>query len=167
MTGSAESWLWLFPLTYAVHIAEEGLGGERFYRWIRRVPLVPALGIQVSGREFVALNALYMIAMIAAVVAASSPQRAWVAPGLGVLVALNGLGHLAGSLATRSYSPGLVSGMLLWFPLGLFTLADGQRTLPPSAFWSGVIAGILAQAFIAAILLLPALSKRHPGLRSP
>ena len=25
-------WIWLFPASYAVHIAEEGLAGERFYR---------------------------------------------------------------------------------------------------------------------------------------
>jgi hypothetical protein len=30
-------WLWLFPTSYALHIAEEGLAGERFYRWIGRV----------------------------------------------------------------------------------------------------------------------------------
>jgi hypothetical protein len=30
-------WQWLFPASYAVHIAEEGLAGERFYRWIHRV----------------------------------------------------------------------------------------------------------------------------------
>jgi hypothetical protein len=31
-------WLWLFPITYAIHIAEEGLAGERFHHWIDRLP---------------------------------------------------------------------------------------------------------------------------------
>ena len=30
-------WLWLFPASYALHIAEEGLAGQRFCRWIGRV----------------------------------------------------------------------------------------------------------------------------------
>jgi len=32
-----DRWLRLFPASYALHITEEGLAGERFYRWIGRV----------------------------------------------------------------------------------------------------------------------------------
>jgi hypothetical protein len=106
-------WLWLFPLTYAVHIAEEGLAGERFYRWIARFAIVRSLGIRISGREFLTLNGIFMGAMLAAVSAASWSGYSWLTPALGMLVAVNGLGHLAGSLATRSYSPGLISGIFL------------------------------------------------------
>jgi hypothetical protein len=31
-------WLWLFPASYALHIAEEGLAGERFFRSRRLLP---------------------------------------------------------------------------------------------------------------------------------
>jgi hypothetical protein len=40
-------WLWLFPASYAVHIAEEGLAGERFYHWIHRV-----VGREIGARHF-------------------------------------------------------------------------------------------------------------------
>jgi hypothetical protein len=44
-------WLWLFPASYAVHIAEEGPAGERFYRWISRVT-----GRQISPGVFAGVN---------------------------------------------------------------------------------------------------------------
>jgi hypothetical protein len=163
MTGLAQFWLWLFPLTYAVHIAEEGLAGERFYRWISRVPLVSALKIRVGAARFFALNAAFLAAMVAAVLVAARPQFAWVTPCLGAVVAVNGLGHLVGSLATRSYSPGLISGLALWAPLGLFALVASQGALAPTTFWTGVAAGFLVYAVLAAILVLLRLLERGPS----
>jgi hypothetical protein len=58
----AGSWVWLFPATYLIHTLEEGCVGERFYAWIRRV-----LGRSLSPRAFLALNALFFVAMSAAV----------------------------------------------------------------------------------------------------
>jgi hypothetical protein len=157
MTDQLGGWLWLFPATYAVHIAEEGLAGQRFYRWIQRFPLARALGVQISGSSFLVVNLIYLGAMLAAVIVASLPGCGWLIPALGVLVAVNGLGHLGGSLATRSYSPGLISGLILWLPLGAFALATSHRTLPQFAFWVGVSAGLLIQAAVAASVLLVSL----------
>jgi len=150
-------WLWLFPLTYAVHIAEEGLAGEGFPSWIRRLPPVAALDIRISARKFYGLNALYLTAMIAAVLAAGSPGFAWVTPCLGAVVAANGLGHLAGSLITRSYSPGLVSGLTLWTPLGLAALTIAHGALSPRDFWTGIAAAGLTYAVLVAVILAPRL----------
>ena len=92
----AGRWLWLFPAVFAVHIAEEGLAGEGFYRWIRRVA-----GREVAPATFVAVNLAFEAAMIAAVHRATRRDDAlWVAPALGLIGATNGLGHLAGSIAT-------------------------------------------------------------------
>jgi hypothetical protein len=142
------SYLWLFPLTYAIHIAEEGFAGERFYHWIDRVPLVRALGVRVSECEFFAMNAIYMLAMIVSVIAASRAGYSWLVPALGTLVAVNSAGHLIGSVATRSYSPGLASGLLLWLPLGIATLLQAHRALAPSEMWAGLTAGISVQVFV-------------------
>lgn len=46
----------------------------------------------------------------------------WVVPALGTVTAANGIGHLAGSLAARSYSPGTVSGVGVWAPLDLYAV---------------------------------------------
>lgn len=144
------SWLWLFPASYAIHIAEEGLAGERFYRWIRRV-----VGREVGPGAFVALNLAYGAGMVAAVRRARTRQdAAWVVPALGTVTAVNGAGHLVGSVATRSYSPGTVSGVALWAPLGLYAVLRSRRVMPPAAWRRGVLARAMALGSIA-VLALP------------
>ncbi len=149
-------WLWLFPASYAVHVAEEGLAGEGFYRWIRRV-----IGRELSPAAFAALNLALGAAMAAAIRRAQQHDDAlWVVPALGTITTMNGAGHLAGSLATRSYSPGAVSGLTLWVPLGLHALARSRRLLPRSDWRRGVAAGVLAMGGVA-LLVLPL--SRKPG----
>ena len=146
MTGR---WLWLFPAVFAVHIAEEGLAGEGFYRWIRRM-----VDREIAPGTFVAVNLGFEAAMVAAVHQATRRDRAaWVAPALGLIGAANGLGHLAGSVATRSYSPGVVSGAGLWAPLGVAALARTRQTLPRRAWRRGVAAGLLITGSLVPLAL--------------
>lgn len=143
-------WLWLFPASYALHIAEEGLAGERFYRWIGRVT-----GRQISPGVFAAVNLAYEAAMVAAVRRARAREdTAWVVPALGTITAVNGIGHLAGSAATRSYSPGTVSGMGVWAPLGLFAVVRSRQLLPRPVWRRGIMAGALILGSVA-LLALP------------
>ena len=135
-------WLWLFPASYAVHIAEEGLSGERFYHWIHRV-----VGREVGARPFLAVNLVFEAAMVAAVWRARSrADSGWIVTMLGTITTVNGVGHLAGSVATRSYSPGLVSGVTLWTPLGLFAVVRARRILPRAAWRRSVAAGVAINA---------------------
>jgi Protein of unknown function with HXXEE motif len=138
-------WLWLFPASYALHIAEEGLAGERFYRWIGRVT-----GRQISPGVFVGVNLACEAAMIAAVrQALAREDTTWVVPALGTITAANGIGHLAGSLATRSYSPGTVSGVGVWAPLGLYAVVRSRQLLPRPAWRRGIMAGALILGSVA------------------
>ena len=146
--------LWLFPLTYAVHIAEESLAGEGFHRWIHRV-----VGREIEPATFVAANLALEAAMIGVVRRATHGDGgSWAAPALGVLTATNGLGHVAGSVATRSYSPGAVSGACLWVPLGATAMLRSRRALPRRAWRAGIATGLLLQAGVA--LLGLALSRK-------
>jgi hypothetical protein len=70
--------------------------------------------------------------MVVAVRRALARQdAAWLVLALGTITAINGIGHLAGSVVTRSYSPGTVSGVALWAPLGLFAVVRSRRALLP------------------------------------
>jgi Protein of unknown function with HXXEE motif len=132
-------WLWLFPASYALHITEEGFAGEGFYRWIGRVS-----GREVSPGVFAGMNLAYEAAMIAVVRRALAREdAAWVVPALGTVTAMNGIGHLAGSAATRSYSPGVVSGVGVWVPLGLFAVIRSRQLLPRPVWRRGITAGML------------------------
>ena len=66
-------------------------------------------------------------------------------PALGTITALNGIGHLAGSAVTHSYSPGTVSGVGMWAPLGLFVVIRSRQLLPRPVWRRGIMAGALCR----------------------
>lgn len=140
--------LGLFPVSYALHVAEEAWGGDSFPVWASRLS-----GTSFSHEEFVALNGVAFAAMCVAVaLAARWPRiRYVVAPALGTIVAGNGALHVVASLWTATYSPGLVSGALVWLPLGTWTLRWAAHTLPARQCWVGCAVGALAHGALSAI----------------
>ena len=68
--------------------------------------------------------------------------------------------HAGGTLLTASYSPGVVSAVLLWLPLGVMTLVRGHRVLAARSFRSGVLIGVVAHAFVPLIAMGFALAPR-------
>jgi hypothetical protein len=148
-------WLWLFPATYLAHILEEAFAGERFHIWIGRIA-----DRRLSFRTFLALNGLFFAAMVIAIIVLQASRAPWLLPALGTLVLVNGVGHLAGTAATRTYSPGLVSGVLLWLPLGLAALLLSWRLLSAITFWYGVAAGFL----FSGVVVVLAMISSHKGL---
>lgn len=135
-------WIWLFPLTYLAHIAEEYWGG--FYRWIARI-----VGGALTAEQFLSLNTIFWLVMTAAIAFAfSSRAGAWLVIAFGAVVLINGSAHVLGSIFTRSYSPGAVSGLLLWIPLGVFTLRRAWRYASRSSFIIGMLLGITLHALV-------------------
>ena len=77
--------------------------------------------------------------------------QAPVAPGLGLIAVylslVNGLAHFGPALATRTYNPGLVTSVLLFLPLGLFTVWV-LRDLGPSAHLTGLAVSLAIHGVI-------------------
>jgi hypothetical protein len=150
----AGHWAWLFPLTYLVHIAEEYWGGAGFYRWIARV-----VGAELSGQTFLNLNAIFWVVMTVIVASALWTRAAdWLVVALGAIVLINGLAHAIGSVITQSYSPGLVSGLCLWIPLGVWTLQRAWRCGQRTTLQTGILAGLILHGLVS----LTAISLTQP-----
>lgn len=126
-------WLWLFPIIYLIHLGEEYFGGEGFAAWINHVA-----GAQFSERDFLVLNAIGLMFMSVGVVLIRKNSWRWLLVGVSGVVMLNGLLHLFGSLLTRSYSPGLISGGLCWLPLGTATLFCQWKVMARKSFFIGI-----------------------------
>jgi uncharacterized iron-regulated membrane protein len=71
---------------------------------------------------------------------------------------INGVLHLLGTLASRSYSPGLVSGLLVWIPLGVFTLQRARHSVKPKIFWRGLAVGVVIHAFVIVLTFFERIS---------
>ena len=134
-------------MTYLIHAAEELRGG--FPGWVSGLA-----GISVTPELFLRLNTIFFAGMVAAVfLARYLPGAGWIAVTLAVSVALNGLLHLASTILTRSYSPGVVSGVLVWIPLGVFALRSMRARLPRAVFLFAFLGGVGLQVMVSLILL--------------
>ena len=116
MNRETASIVWLFPLTYAIHLAEEYAVAGGFPLWADR-----ALGIQLTIFEFAAWNVCGLALMcIGAWLVARDSKFRFIEIALAVAVLSNVAAHVIGSVMTWTYSPGLITALALWVPLGVF-----------------------------------------------
>ncbi len=137
------SWPLLFPLTFLVHIAEEYWCGGGFYNWAR------VLGMKMDGTRFLQINAAaWMMMLLLSSLAVFFARFRWVMLSIAAAASLNGSAHVAASVVTASYSPGLLSGLLLWVPLGAYTLWRARVETSKRVFWGAVVWGLALHALV-------------------
>lgn len=140
------AFVWLFVPAYLCHLAEEYFAG--FPEWIGLV-----VGRPLPPVGFLAINAVALVVMIAAIRAATRREsRGWMVIAIASLLLVNAIAHLLGSLVTAIYSPGLITGAIIYFPLALIALIRAWDQAPEQMFWRGVAVGVVANvvAFITA-----------------
>ncbi len=150
MAGSASEtwrgpWISLFPIAYVLHIAEEAFCGVTFPNWASNV-----WGTDFTRDEFLTLNAaaLTLMSVLVLCIRVSRAGHS-ILTVFAFAVTFNGAAHAVASLATVSYSPGTFTGVALFLPLGLRTLAECRRTLTPRTFRIGIGMGGAAHALIS------------------
>ena len=105
------------PLACALaHITEEFIFPGGFVSWYRRYR--PAYSASITPTHLFRINAVLL--GVAALVAfeglswASGPAL-WLT--LAAVLGANGLWHVVGAIRTKSYSPGVITGVLLYMPM--------------------------------------------------
>lgn len=140
---------WWFPISYVAHATEEYCCGETFPVWISRLAHV-----HFTAEAFLWLNWIALAVMVAAAWLATHHDRLrLLVVTLATIVAINGTAHVVGSIATWSYSPGVVTGALWWLPLGAVTLRRSCRELPRHALVIGAAMGVLAHGIVSGIVI--------------
>lgn len=146
----AARWLWLFVLTYVIHVAEEYWGGEGY-----SAHLLHSRGVYMSPSRFLVVQAIGIALMAAGVLIAKRlkfPNA--MAIILGAAVLGNAITHIVNSLRTLKYEPGLISAVVIWVPLGLFSIIYFKRyVLNARRFWVSIAIGIGINVAIAVITL--------------
>jgi Protein of unknown function with HXXEE motif len=142
--------VWLFPATYAVHLVEEYFVRGGFPVWAEH-----ALGIQVSNREFVAWNTFaFVLICLGALLASRYPRLRLIEMGIAIAVLGNAASHIVASLATWTYSPGLLTSVFVWIPLGWLRLQTVSRESSRRARLAGTWVGVLVTIAILGVLAL-------------
>jgi hypothetical protein len=129
-------WVWLLPLAYALHVMEEAYGGSGLVGWmIDR----GGLGVNLVGVSFMA---------IAARVARRRSGWLWPLASAGTILLVNGVSHVAASVAARYYVSGMWTGIALYMPLGAVLLIRTRRLVRPRVFWAAVAVGFVIHAAV-------------------
>ena len=145
--------VWLFPPTYAIHLAEEYLVAGGFPLWAER-----ALGVHFSNTEFVEWNmfALALMCVGAWLVSRESKFR-FIEIALALAVLGNVVAHVLGSLVTWTYSPGLITALVVWAPFGTIRLRSAYRACTPRARRAGVYMGATVVLISVAVVAFGAI----------
>ena len=156
--GAASSpiglWVWLFPLAYGLHIAEEYW--LHFPDWVSNLS-----GAFVSNPQFLFLNGVFWLLMVVSVVAIRArTSLAWLIATLATILGINAALHLLGSLVTLTYSPGSITAGFLYLPLVLYAF---RQVLPQITRRLALRAVGLGAAIHVGVMLLAA----HPSLLPP
>jgi hypothetical protein len=140
--------LWLFLPAFSLHVLEEYLVG--FPAWFR---LISGQPLPLPG--FVAINSLGATLLLTAIVATTRHQRlAWIAVSIATVAVMNPLAHLLASILTGTYSPGLVTGVVLLLPPGQLVLLRAWYQAERLMLRRGVLVGLVAQACVTATALI-------------
>lgn len=103
---------WLLPATILVHQLEEYFG--QFPLWFSNL-----LNAELSNQDFILINGVGLFVFTAFSLSYIFNKNNLILVAMGTLVFVNGIMHLLLSILTFSYSPGAISGVVLFFPLGI------------------------------------------------
>lgn len=137
------NWMWLFPVAYLGHIAEEYLAD--FNDWIAKF-----CHVESSDFYFLSWNFAALLGMVFGVLfVLKKKSYRWLIVGFGFAVLGNGLLHLYASIRSQTYTPGVATSLLFWFPLAVITIWRAWAVkMNKRCFIAGVIFGIVANIFI-------------------
>jgi hypothetical protein len=128
-------WLLWAPLAAAgLHICEEFVWPGGFVSWYRSYR---ASAASVKPSFLIIINALLLFGCFEGALAGHIAIGAAYLLTLTAVLFSNGCWHLWASYASRSYSPGMITGALLYLPLGVFEYVTwvrlGQASLATAA----------------------------------
>lgn len=127
--------LWLFPISYLIHVTEEFFGGAGFSLAPQRMR-----GMNLTPVEFIVVNAATWLLLIGVILIAR--RRGFphlLAICLATVMAANGLLHLTASWRASAYTPGLVTGALLLVPLGVAILLYLRNAMSWRRYCFGIL----------------------------
>lgn len=112
------NWLPWAPLAAAIlHMSEEFIYPGRFAEWYRRYR---ANASRITSRFLVIINALLLIACVDVGILGRTTAGAVYWLIIAALLCSNGIWHAWASCKSRSYSPGVVTGVTIYVPLALY-----------------------------------------------
>ena len=101
------------------------------------------LGIEFTNAQFITWNAFaFGIMCVGAALVSHTPKFRFVEIALAIAVLGNVATHVLGSLATWTYSPGLITSVGIWSPLGVIRMRSASEASTRRARHAGIYIGV-------------------------
>jgi hypothetical protein len=143
--GPVLLWSWLLPLVYLIHICEEYWGGGGYPAFMARVR-----GVHISSARFLFLTSLGWVLMLFGIFMARRFRfLEWLAVCLCTVEAANGVSHTITAVKMSAYNPGLVSGLLLFIPLGIAGLCLLWKSMSGKRYLTALAVGVAIQLIVS------------------
>jgi hypothetical protein len=132
----------LLPVALATHIAEEWFAG--FTDWAR-----VTINIDIDAAQFLTVNLIGLVLFtIVSAIAYLDARSAWIGVSLTALFCVNAALHAGLSIATGAYSPGTISGLLLYVPLSVIIFRWAAMNMSRSAVAGAILFGVAVHAVV-------------------
>jgi hypothetical protein len=142
-------WSWLLPLAYLIHISEEYWGGGGYSAYMARVR-----GVHMTPTRFLVLNGIGCGLMLLGLFLARRLKfLEWLVVCLCTVEAANGVSHTITAVAKSSYNPGVVTGLLLFIPLGAAGLYLLKKSMSRSRYLTAMAVGVAIQGAVSLLAL--------------
>ncbi|MEP6920091.1 MAG: HXXEE domain-containing protein [bacterium] len=142
-------WLWIFPITYVIHIAEEYFLGGGYSAYLQKLR-----GVHLSTTRFLVAQGIGVVLMTIGVILAKRFRfQNMLIVILGGTVLVNGITHSVTSITHGGYGPGLITSGGIWIPLGLATLYRFKAENSSRRYWSAVAIGVGINAVISVLTM--------------
>ena len=126
----------LVPVSLLAHQLEEYFGS--FPVWFSGL-----LNADHSNQDFILINTIGLFLITALVLFFVFSRNNMILVVLGTIALLNGILHLALSIFTISYSPGVITGVVLFLPLG--AVIYKKMILPGSSLFPLLLVAAVSQ----------------------
>lgn len=129
----------MMAIASVLHLFEEFVYPGGFLRWVRL--FFPSA--KLTGADAVVINALF-VSFVAMPLVSDVSGTPILAISIPAILIINAFLHAGGTIATRRYSPGVVTGVLLYWPIGGYAVFSMARdwNLPAGTVAKGLLLGV-------------------------
>lgn len=141
---------WLFSLAYLIHITEEYLGGGA----LRAAQGTNLNGVDFTASQFLFINSItFLLLLLLIILSQKFKFPEWTLVCLGTIFFINAVSHIAYSVVTAEYNPGLITGLLIFMPLGVLTLVRLRAKMSTRRYLIAMTVGIVIHGIVTFLAL--------------
>ena len=142
--------VWLFPFAYLLHLLDEFFLGAGFADWFSSL-----FNVSLSENDFLLINSIaFVVVVIIPVLYYQGKINNFILAVLGALFFINGIVHFMITIMTMMYSPGTITGLVVYIPLGILVYKKIFPLLKEEQRISSIVTAIVIHVLISVVAFI-------------